>query len=540
VRIHDRGRPGRGKGPGRSKGPGRPLPGRAGTPAKTVPDAAVELADEFADAADSLQPESAPRRGRRGRPDADRPDLPLVALVGRPNVGKSSLFNRLVGGRPALVEDVPGVTRDRRYGVADWGPVHFRVVDTGGLDPSAAGILGAMRQQTLRALDEADLVVFVVDAREGVTAVDADVAKVLRLSGRPVLIAANKVDSDRGEATAHEAFSLGFKEVFSVSASHGRGVNTLLDAVVARLPPPRPRTKLELGAATSADDDNAPLRLAFVGKPNVGKSSLVNCLLGEERVLVHDQPGTTRDPIDTPFSFAGREYVLVDTAGMRRRRAIDTLTEHVAAKMARDQLDRCDVAALVIDARMGATAEDARLASLIEDSGRAALVVLNKKDLVGRADVDAKVESTREALSFLSYAPVLLTSAVTRGGVTSILAEATRVFEQASRRISTGELNKLLEEIVAHKPPPAGRAGRHIRLYYATQAGVRPPTFFVSTNHPAEVAYPYRRFLVNQLRKTYGFEGTPLRLMFRAHKQKLRQAPPGARKSTKAGRSRKK
>ncbi len=458
--------------------------------------------------------------------------LPLCALVGRPNVGKSSLYNRLVGGRPALVEDLPGVTRDRRYGVVDWGPARFRVVDTGGLDPSAVGILGAMREQTLRALEEADLVVFVIDAREGVTGVDAEVAKVLRRSGRPVLVAANKVDSDRVEAAAAEAFQLGFPEVFGISASHGRGVNDLLDAIVKRLP--------RVGNAGAADDapaagEGAPVRLAFIGKPNVGKSSLVNCLLGQERVLVHDEPGTTRDPIDTPFSVGGRDYLLVDTAGMRRRRSIDTLTEHVAAKMARDQLERCDVAVLVIDAREGATAEDARLASLIETSGRAALVVLNKKDLVGRAAIDAKIESTREQLAFLRYAPVLLTSAVTRAGVGAIPTEAARVFEQASKRVSTGELNQLLEQIVAHKPPPAGRAGRHVRLYFATQPGVRPPTFFVSTNHPAEVGFPYRRFLVNQLRKAYGFEGTPVRLVFRAHRQKRRPPPPGpTKKSTRA------
>jgi GTP-binding protein len=448
-------------------------------------------------------------------------ELPLVALVGRPNVGKSSLFNRLVGGRPALVEDMPGVTRDRRYGTTDWGPARFRVVDTGGLDPSAAGILGAMRQQSLRALDEADLVLFVVDAREGITAVDEDVARVLRQSGRPVLVAANKVDSDKTEAAATEAFGLGFPDVFPISASHGRGVNTMLDAVVAALPKAAGRAQ-----AGEAKPEGEALRLAFIGKPNVGKSSLVNCLLGEERVLVHDQPGTTRDPIDTPLSFGGREYLLVDTAGMRRRRAIDTLTEHVAAKMARDQLERCDVAALVIDARLGATAEDARLASLIEESGRCALVVLNKKDLVGRAAVDGKLESTREQLSFLRYAPILLTSAVTRAGVTGILSEATRVLDQASRRISTGELNQLLEDIVAQKPPPAGRGGRHVRLYYATQPGIKPPTFYISTNHPAEVGYPYRRFLVNRLREAYGFEGTPVRLVLRAHRQKNRPAPP--------------
>ncbi|MFL5307129.1 MAG: ribosome biogenesis GTPase Der [Polyangia bacterium] len=464
-------------------------------------------------------------------------DLPLLALVGRPNVGKSSLYNRLVGGRPALVEDVPGVTRDRRYGTADWGPVRFRVVDTGGLDPSAVGILGAMRQQSLRALDEADLVLFVIDAREGVTGVDENVAKVLRQSGRPVLVAANKVDSDKTEAAATEAYNLGFPDVFPVSASHGRGIGDLLDAVVAQLP----KTARQPGpkeAPAPDPDAEAPLRLAFIGKPNVGKSSLVNALLGEERVLVHDQPGTTRDPIDTPLSFGGREYLLVDTAGMRRRRAIDTLTEHVAAKMARDQLDRADVAALVIDARMGATAEDARLASLIEDSGRCALVILNKKDLVGRADIDAKLESTREALSFLRYAPILLTSAVTRAGVTGILTEASRVLAQASRRVTTGELNQLMEDIVAHKPPPAGRGGRHVRIYYATQAGVRPPTFYISTNHPAEVGYPYRRFLINRLREAYGFEGTPVRLALRAHKQKSRPAPASAVPEKERSRSR--
>jgi GTP-binding protein len=472
------------------------------------------------------------RRGRARAVEAGLDNLPLCALVGRPNVGKSSLFNRLVGGRPALVEDMPGVTRDRRYGVGDWGQARFRVVDTGGLDPSADGILKAMRAQTLRAVDEADVIVFVIDALEGVTAVDEDVANVLRRSGKPVFVAANKVDSQNREAAAGEAYALGFPEVFPLSASHGRGVGELLDAVVAALGPRARAASLDnqvdpldvaadsLAGAEPPAVPAGPLRLAFVGKPNVGKSSLVNRLLGEERVLVHDQPGTTRDPIDTPFAFGGREYVLVDTAGLRRRRVIDTLTEHVAAKMARDQLDRCDVAALVIDARQGATAEDARLANLIETSGRAALLVLNKKDLVSRAEIDAKIASTREQLAFMSYAPVLLTSAATGAGVTALPGDASRVFEQASRRITTGELNKLMEEIIAHHPPPAGPAGRHVRLYYATQPGVRPPTFYISTNQPAAIGYAYRRFLVNQLRKTYGFEGTPIRIVLRAHRQK--------------------
>jgi GTP-binding protein len=476
--------------------------------------------------------------------------LPLCALVGRPNVGKSSLFNRLVGGRPALVEDMPGVTRDRRYGSCDWDGAYFRVVDTGGLDPSAEGILKAMRAQTLLAVDEADLIVFVVDAIEGITAVDEDVARVLRRSGKPVIIAANKIDSARREIALAETFALGFEDVFAISASHGRGIGELLDAVVkvfgararmgARADDEEEGTRDgKHGSRPARDEDGDAettekpvkldvVRLAFVGKPNVGKSSLVNRLLGEERVLVHDAPGTTRDPIDTPFSFGGREYVLVDTAGMRRRRAIDTLTEHVAAKMARDQIDRCDVAAMVIDARTGATSEDAKLARLIEDAGRPSVIVLNKKDLVGRAEIDKKVAATREELGFMAHAPVLLTSAVTGAGVTQIVTAATRVAEQAARRIPTGTLNQLLEQIIAHQPPPSGPNGRHVRLYYATQASSSPPTFYISTNQPSAIGYAYRRFLVNQLRKAYGFEGAPIRIVLRAHKQK-RKAMPKAR-----------
>jgi GTP-binding protein len=326
------------------------------------------------------------RRAPAPRPPRERVEddtsLPLCALVGRPNVGKSSLFNRLVGGRPALVEDVPGVTRDRRYGVTDWGPARFRVVDTGGLDPSAVGILKAMRAQTLRAIDEAQVIMFVVDAAEGVTAVDEDVAQLLRRSGKTVLVAVNKVDAAKHETAATEAYQLGFDDVFPISASHGRGIGDLLDALVPALGPAatnarpqKPPRAFALKTTPDGENDEAepgaadnhgPIRIAFVGKPNVGKSSLVNRLLGEERVLVHDAPGTTRDPIDTPFSYGGQEFILVDTAGMRRRKSIDTLTEHVAAKMARDQLARCDVAALVIDAREAATSEDAKLASLIE------------------------------------------------------------------------------------------------------------------------------------------------------------------------------
>ena len=458
-------------------------------------------------------------------------NAPLVALVGRPNVGKSSLFNRLVGGRPALVEDMPGVTRDRRYGVCDWGRARFRVVDTGGLDPSAEGILGAMRAQTLRAVEEGDVLVLVLDGREGITAVDEDVGQLLRRTGKPVLVAVNKADSAGRQAAATEAFQLGWQEVFPISATHGRGVGELLDAVVAALgdaayPPREPATRgeREAEAAAGGGDDDAEeagaVRLAFAGKPNVGKSSLVNRLLGQERVLVHDQPGTTRDPIDTPFRLGHEEFVLVDTAGLRRRRAVDTLTEAVAAKMTRDQLARADVAALIIDATDGATAEDARLASLIEESGRAALIVLNKADLVPRQHIDKVMEEARETLSFVSYAPFILSSAKTGRGVIDIPKAASRVYAEWSRRVPTAELNRHFEAILARRPPPAGPAGRYVRMYFATQPETRPPTFVVSCNQPKAVGAPYRRYLANQLRQLYRFEGSPIRVVIRARKQK--------------------
>jgi GTP-binding protein len=467
---------------------------------------------------------------RRGRAadvlPEDEARLPLVSLVGRPNVGKSSLFNRLVGGRPALVEDMPGVTRDRRYGIATWGRARFRVVDTGGLDPSAAGILGAMRAQTLRAVEEGGVLVFVLDATEGITAVDQEVARVLRKTGKPVLVAVNKVDSGSRESAAAEAFRLGWDQVFPLSASHGRGVSDLLDALVPALGPAA--SEAPAGAADESDEEQAEaqpvapraIRLAFVGKPNVGKSSLVNRLLGEERVLVHHEPGTTRDPIDTPFRLGEQEFVLVDTAGLRRRRSVNTLTEAVAAKMSRDQIARADVAALVIDIQSGATAEDAKLASLIEASGRATLIVLNKSDLVPRAKLDARIEAARETLAFVGYAPVVLASALTGRAVLDIPAEARRVFGEWSRRVPTSQLNQHFEEMVTQRPPPAGPGGRHVRLYYITQADVCPPTFFVSSNLPAAVGFPYRRYLANQIRKHYRFEGAPLRLAFRAHRKK--------------------
>jgi len=337
-------------------------------------------------------------------------------------------------------------------------------------------------------------------------------------------VAANKVDSALREPDLGEAFCLGFDKVFAVSATHGRGVGELLDAAVLALE--RVAGNRDLRPENSADtepdepEEDSAIRIAFVGKPNVGKSSLVNRLLGEERVLVHDQPGTTRDPIDTFFVWQGHEFVLVDTAGLRRRRAIDTVTEAVSAKMARDQLARADVVALVIDAQNGATAEDAKLASTIEETGRAAVIVANKIDLIRRSEIDHHVREIREVLDFMGWARLVTTSALTGRGCVEILTAAIDAYAQWSRRVTTSDLNKHFEEIVARRPPPAGPGGRYIRLYYATQMEIRPPSFFVSTNNPAAVGFSYRRYLTNQLRQIFGFEGSPLRLVLRAHRSK--------------------
>ena len=518
--------------------------------------------------------------------------MPLVALIGRPNVGKSSLFNRLVGGRPALVQDEPGVTRDRRYGIVKWQRTQMRVVDTGGLDPSAEGILGAMRGQTLRAVDEADVLVLVVDAHSGITSLDAEVARALRRTGKPVVVAANKVDHEKRDLMAADAHSLGFPRVFPVSAAHGRGVGTMMDAVVRELgerltfepkpekksrrrsrrveveddeadettqelvellgitPPPRPPAPVvqedgevlvpdfeELAPVMEApvrhDDFDRPIRLALVGKPNVGKSSLVNRMLGQERVLVHDKPGTTRDPIDSPFSHNGREFVLVDTAGLRRRKVVKTLTEAVSAKMSRDQIERADVVALVLDLEAGASDDDAKLASFVEESGRALVVVLNKSDVVGRSQLDGKIQQCKERLNFVEWATFIVTSAMTGRAVDKIVEAAQAAFIEWTRRVPTAELNRNFEEMISRRPPPSGPSGRHIRLYYATQAAISPPLFFVSANLEKAVGQPYRRYLANQFRKVYGFAGSPLKVIVRGRSKAEEAEEKVKRPSTK-------
>lgn len=440
--------------------------------------------------------------------------LPLVAVVGRPNVGKSTLFNRLVGGRPALVDDAPGVTRDRRYGEVEYFGRNFRAVDTGGLDPEAdKDAIGAgIHRQAHAAIAECDAVLFVVDARAGITPLDREVADILRKANRPLTIAVNKVDGPKQDALVAEFYELGLGELYGVSAAHGRGVDALCEALVAELPEPaEPDEEVGEGAR----------RIAFVGKPNAGKSSLVNKLVGVERSLVHDVPGTTTDPVDTPFEFGGKPYVLVDTAGMRKRVKVEGRTEQVSVSMALGQIRRADIGVLVVDATLGPSEQDQRIAAAITEAGRAIVIALNKSDLLGAGAAAALRDKMRDEMHFLDYAPTVLLSALRGDGLGGLMAAIDGAAEQHGRRVSTAEINKFFADVCESHPPPTQR-GRAVRVHYMTQGGVRPPTFLLWTNHPRYLLDSYRRFLVNQLRKRYGFEGTPLRLIVKRKRKNRR------------------
>jgi GTP-binding protein len=446
--------------------------------------------------------------------------LPLVAIVGRPNVGKSTLYNRLIGGRPALVEDVPGVTRDRRYGEVEFAGRRFRLVDTGGLDPSApaSALTAGVHRQAALAIGEADVIVFVTDVRDGLTATDREVADLLRRAEQPVLVVANKVDSDRQEALVGEIHELGLGDVLALSATHGRGARDLLDAILALLP----EGEGEDEAAPEPEAEPAgdrPVRLAFVGRPNVGKSSLVNRLLGEERVLVHDLPGTTTDPVDTPFELFGQRYVLVDTAGIRRRARIEEPTEKISVSMALGQITRADVAILTIDGTEGPAEQDARIAGAIEEAGRGVVLAINKVDLLGagralEAAEKKLADRVADELPFVSFAALRFVSARTGHGVTELVSAARAAWIEHGKRVGTAELNKFFAEVCETHPPPTLR-GRSVRIFYVSQVGAHPPTFVLWANRPELVHHGYRRFLANQLRARFGFAGTPLRIIAR-------------------------
>ncbi len=443
---------------------------------------------------------------------------PIVALVGRPNVGKSALFNRIISERRAIVEDTPGTTRDRLYADAEWAGVDFLLVDTGGLEAldraatgpalaaDSAAFLPAIRQQAQIAIDEADVIIFLTDVRAGVTAADMDVADLLRKAQKPVILAVNKADSQRLELGVADFWSLGLGEPYPVSAFHGRGVGDLLDAVVQHLP------------AQPIEEEPDAVHIAIVGRPNVGKSSLLNALLGQERAIVSEVPGTTRDAIDTQLEWEGERLVLIDTAGIRRRGRIEHgAAEQYSVLRALRAIERADVVLLLIDATEGVTAQDAHIAGYAIDQARSIVLVVNKWDAVEKdsSTMVAYTRALREAFDFMDYAPVLFISAKTRQRVNQVLPTALRVYHERAARITTGELNRLIQEaIVRHPPPPKG--GRPLRFFYVTQASSEPPTFVLFVNDPEMVHFSYLRYIENTIRERYPFEGTPIRLEVRA------------------------
>jgi GTP-binding protein len=468
---------------------------------------------------------------------------PLIAIVGRPNVGKSTLFNRLVGGRPALVHGTPGLTRDRRYGECDYFGAELRVVDTGGLDPDATrDVIGAgIHRQAMRAIGEADALVLVVDGRAGLSAVDQGLAAALRATGKPVFLAVNKIDHPTRDDLVHEFHALGLGPPYPVSAAHGRGIDPLLEAIAAAVGARRPdlAEPTDTGepdpwdiltsepdepdaADGSGDTEDAgepddaragarALRVAFIGRPNAGKSSLTNRLLGEERSLVHHVAGTTTDPVDSAFSIGGRDYVLVDTAGIRRKAKIDADIEKLAVTMALSQLERCNVAVLVIDAELGPAEQDARIAGMVEQAGRGLVIALNKSDRVAGEAARARLrELTTDTFHFLTWAPVTMLSAQRGDGVDRLIDTVDKVAREHTRRVPTAQLNRFFAEVIEEMPPPLHH-GRAVRIHYLTQATVRPPTFVLWANTDG-LAPSYKRFLTNRLRQRYGFEGTPLRI----------------------------
>lgn len=434
---------------------------------------------------------------------------PLVAIVGRPNVGKSTLFNKISGKRIAIVEDTPGVTRDRIYTDAEWLSHSFILVDTGGIEPENDDIIASqMRRQAELAIETADVIIFVVDAREGLTSADEEVAHMLRRSKKPIVLAVNKVDAPKYEDNAFDFYSLGLGTPITCSASQRTGLGDLLDAVVGYFPE---------NNDVEADEENRPLNIAVVGKPNVGKSSIINTILGEQRSIVSDIPGTTRDAIDTPFSHDGRDYVIIDTAGLRRRRSIeDESIERYSVIRSLAAVRRADVVLIVVDAGEELSEQDVRIAGYAHEEGKASILIVNKWDLIEK-DTNTMNEFKKRLkvdLSFMSYVPMLFTSAKTGQRVNKIFDYIDMVYEQNSKRVTTGTLNDVVSEAVSVTAPPSDK-GRQLKIYYATQVSVNPPTFVLFVNDSNIMHFSYKRYLENYIRKSFSLDATPIRLFVR-------------------------
>jgi len=432
---------------------------------------------------------------------------PLVAIVGRPNVGKSMLFNRLAGQRISIVEDTPGVTRDRLYAECEWNGRVFDIVDTGGIEPkSDDDILRFIREQARIAIDTADVIIFVTDSRTGVTAADEDVANMLLRSKKPVALAVNKMDSvGAPDPVLYEFYSLGLGDPIAVSAVHGHGTGDLLDFCCEHFPPEE-----------AIDERPDAVRVAVIGKPNAGKSSLINRILGEERVIVSDVAGTTRDAVDSYFENDKGKYIFVDTAGLRKKSKVDDKIEKYSVLRAQDAIERADVCLIMIDARDGVTEQDTKVAGLAHEAGKASIIVVNKWDLIEKdgKTMDKMRDEVRRDLAYMTYAPILFISALTGQRVDRIFELVNYVNEQSCMRIKTGMLNDVLADAQARVQPPTDK-GRRLKIYYVTQTGVRPPNFVFFCNDARLFHFSYQRYLENRIRAVFGLEGTPVRITIR-------------------------
>ena len=432
---------------------------------------------------------------------------PLVAIVGRPNVGKSLLFNKLTGKRLSIVEDTPGVTRDRLYADTDWNGRAFTLVDTGGIEPKTNNeILRFIREQAEIAIDTADVIVLVTDIRTGVTAADSEIASMLQRSGKPVVLVVNKMDSTGvTDPGIYEFYSLGLGDPIAVSAVHGHGTGDLLDACVKAFPPEEEQP-----------EDDGTINVAIIGRPNVGKSSLTNYILGEKRVIVSNVAGTTRDAVDSYFENETGRYMFIDTAGIRRKSKVDNRIEKYSVMRAQRAIDRADVCLILIDALDGVTEQDTKVAGLAHEAGKACIIVVNKWDLVEKETktMDKMRQDVMRSLSFMSYAPIVFISAMTGQRVNRLFELINFVYGQSAMRITTGMLNNVLEDATMRVQPPTDK-GRRLKLYYMTQTGIKPPCFVIFVNNAELFHFSYQRYIENQIRAVFGLEGTPIKIVVR-------------------------
>lgn len=431
---------------------------------------------------------------------------PVIAIIGRPNVGKSTLFNRLSGRKKAIVINKPGATRDRNYEDCSWDDNRFILIDTGGFEPvSTEKMLIQMREQTSLAIEEADIIIFLMDGKEGLTPSDEEIAKILREIKKPTFFVINKIDGPKHEELSYEFYRLGIERLYTISAEHGTGVGELMDNVVDQLPSP-----------VETEEDSDRIKIAVIGKPNVGKSSLINKILGFERTIVNPVPGTTRDAIDTPFELNGKKYLLIDTAGIRRKSKVSVTLEKYSVIQALKTISRSDVALILIDAREGATDQDTKIAGLALERGSICIIVVNKWDMIEKETktMENYVKDVRNKLKFLDFAPVLFVSALTGQRVAKIFDTIETAFSQYTKRINTSFLNKKVQEFLKTNPPPRYRHKAH-NFSYITQVSIKPPTFVFFVREPKAVHFSYQRYLANKIREEFGFEQVPIRIIFR-------------------------